>query len=199
MPHLIAEPARLRGRLRSLASLVCVFAAAVVVAGCGRTQSTIALAPRQQSIASPSAVATATEPAIADERLTSPFNYDAGNLQLSPPSATYSATETSAAAVTAFEATGLYGDVLTGRTPEIFLAHYRRLGGGPSSSAPQWDVHDVWVVRYTSVPDQGTGAGFSSGGPTLSPSPSPSPLHDIVAFVDASTGKCLSVISDLPD
>lgn len=142
------------------------------------------------------------EPILQGDLLANPYSYGDGFIRFDPPPSNYSPSISAASALAAFEATGLYGGNLQGKSRQEFLADYRGYEGATSVSSVSGDLQPsaqmpAWVILYESVPDSVSGAGCAKSSESC-PS-APVVLHDIIAIVDADTGMVEQVTSDLPD
>lgn len=145
----------------------------------------------QTSLPEPTTTASPSDRATPQQRLSAPRSVDQGNSRFDVPAATDTATVSAGEAYSAYSATGVYSQTLTGRTPRTYFALYTGVARDTSPTSRR--RIPVWVFEWDGVPLEPSGPAGTVG--TASPSPRPTYLSDVFAVVDAHTGQPLSVLA----
>lgn len=191
-------------------SLALALAAAVGLAACSGAappQAKVGLeaTPNPAGLASSSASGTpfaqASGGSVIDQgHLASSETFGHGEFRFDPPVASQKPNISAAQAYASFQSTGLYPNAARYSTPAAQFSLYTEYGAGsiqPDGSVQRPPARrPVWLITVSGVPDS------PSGGGSLKKSTSQTQvtvIHDIVAVVDASTGRTLDVISTAPD
>jgi hypothetical protein len=187
-------------------AFLILFTTAMLLAACARVDGSAPSAGQtssQEQIGPPSSAAEATgepTPDVTSDRLAAPFTYDEGLTRLDPADGSFSPQISSSEAYQIFLKSGVYPNAPRVSTPQLFLANYTTYvqgNGSATGGSVSYDQLPVWVIRFTDVPDEASGAGGAAGSETSVGSSVE--LHDILAIVDATDGTPVAVLSDLPD
>jgi hypothetical protein len=207
---------RMKGVMRwlTVAFALCIGASGCAKAGAGAALSTSPSAsdqvsPKVDPSLRATPIMTVQDPfagignAIGGERLTRTIQLRT-NVFVSPPPATLSPSITSDQALTDYVQQDGQLPSTEGSTPIIFLAlltnnEMGQLSSDGSSVSPFYQRTPVWVIVYHDIQEAsggGSGGGPPPSGETSAPETgSVSPVN-VIAFVDATSGKWLYDIED---
>jgi hypothetical protein len=137
---------------------------------------------------------------VSASRLEASVSYSEGMIRLDPPASSQTPTVSAGDAYQLGVSSGWYAGVPAGEKPMIEFGLYTDYGDGSAGAdgkvTPFLVNVPVWAVVFTDVPMSGRGGAYLSGQPRSS---APPVLEDLVSIVDATTGKSISLMNDLPD